>query len=113
MDNKCDKEGKIAEMTTVLTGLVKQVYGNGQPGIAFTIPAMQRQLEHLSASHEELRTAISGIMKYVNECEGVKEGRSQVKRDSFTTMQRTSIIITALVGTTTIIIARLKLGYGV
>ena len=44
----CKHEQEWGQINEVIKGLVKQIYGNGQKGMAFTIPMMQSDIQDMT-----------------------------------------------------------------
>ena len=94
----CKHEQEWGQINEVIKGLVKQIYGNGQKGMAFTIPMMQSDIQDMTFQMAELKTAVSGVLKFVNESEGYKKGVTEAKQTNFTAWQKTSMAIAAIAG---------------
>ena len=96
-DVKCNKEAEISEMLTLIKTLTKQVYGNGQKGIAFMIPELVTQISELSKDMQLLTTNVSGLMKFMSEYEGAEKNKLSARH-------KTQIALYAILGTAGIII---------
>lgn len=100
-EHKCNQEAVIGEMHGLLKRMVQQVYGNGQKGLATTVPELSTRIETLSEDIVLLSTNVSGLMRFMSETEGAK---SQGEKDGFSARQRAGIIVTGIIGVTMIVI---------
>lgn len=99
--HKCNKEAEISEMLVLIKTLTKQVYGNGQKGIAFMIPELITQINAMSVDVQDLSTSVSALMKFMASYEGAK---IQKEKDRFSNRQKTSIIVSGILGGTAILV---------
>lgn len=101
----CKHDSEFGEMRSVVKGLVKEIYGNGQRGLARSIPEMSTRIDTLIMETAELKTAVSGILRFVSE----EEGRGKERRESLTekqaAWQRSGVKISAILGVCSIITA--------
>ena len=72
--------------------LIQEIYGNGQKGLARTMPEMHTKIDILIREQEQLRTAVSGILKFVQETQGYQEGKNAVKQKTLANIYRISLI---------------------
>ncbi len=96
--HECHKEGKFAELTTIMTGIVKEFYGNGHKGMAREMPELRAAVENLTTavaeqnqSIKDLSTTVSGLMRFEAEYTGIEKYKVQ---EAFSTRQRVAIIMT-------------------
>lgn len=108
MDHKCPHESTIGEMHGLLKRIVTQVYGNGQEGLATSVPKLSSKIETLSEDIVLLSTNVSGLMRFMSETQGAKsqEEKDEIRKDraSFSSRQKVSIIVSAILGFTAIIV---------
>ena len=76
----CRKEAEIAEIQTDLKMLKRIVMGNGQPGLAQTVPVLNRNVSELNKTIGHLTTGISGLLKFQENQLGIQDGKSMVRR---------------------------------
>jgi hypothetical protein len=96
-EHQCNKEREVGEIYTLLKTLVKQVYGNGQEGLAKTVPQLSIKIDNLTETVAELRTSVSALVRF-------EAGYEGVQKDRFNTRQKTGIIVSGIVGFTAIIV---------
>jgi len=91
----CRKEGEIAEIHADLNTLKKIVMGNGQEGLAMSVPKLSQNVNELSSSAKDLRTAVSGLLKFQEGMQGEQKGKSELRKRNRWII---GILITALIG---------------
>jgi hypothetical protein len=66
-----------------MCGLLKQIsaqnYGNGQKGLAATVPILSEKIEDMSSDINKLSVNVSAMMKYVYEDSGEKRATEKHK----------------------------------
>lgn len=104
----CKHDRDIGGMNTVLKGLVKEIYGNGQAGLSKTVPAMNKTLDVLVQETAELKVAVSGVLKFIAETTGYEDGCREAREKQENKMaalrQKTTIALSLLVGLFTILV---------
>ena len=96
----CRKEKEIAEMHADVQMIKKIVMGNGQEGLAVSVPKLSLNVDKLGKSVDGLKTGVNGFLKYQQAQEGKAEGKSEVKK-------RTRWIIGILIGLITTLLGSL------
>ncbi len=56
--------------------------GNGEPPLATTVPILARAVKELVPAVQDLRTGLSGFVKYQSEQEGYHRGKEAVRKRS-------------------------------
>lgn len=88
-------------MHGLLKRIVTQVYGNGQEGLATSVPKLSSKIEELSDDIKLLATNVSGLMRF----EASYTGAEQQKREAgFSSRQRAGIIVSGILGFTAIVV---------
>lgn len=100
MKEQCLKENEIARITTLMERIIKEFYGNGQEGLAKSIPKLQNQIATLIETTAAQGKAISGLAKAVTEITSVEEYK---EKHSGATWERAGILISAILGVSAII----------
>jgi hypothetical protein len=101
----CTKEEKLGEMMGLMKRMTQQVYGNGQKGLAFTVPELSVKIEDLSQTIQLLRTNVSALMRFQAERTGDLRTEEKYRLSA---IQWTGIIMASIVGFSGIIVALLK-----
>ena len=101
MSEPCKQEAEIGKITSILEGLVKQIYGNGQEGLVCTIPKLDTKVSTLIETVAELRIAISGFAKFEAEISGIEKFKD---RQGFSNRQRAGLYISGIIGISSILI---------
>jgi hypothetical protein len=94
-EHLCNQEKVISEMHTILKSMVKQIYGNGQPGLSMSIPRMEGKINNLVETVSELRTTVSALAKYQASVEGVVNYKD---KQGLNARQRTALWISGISG---------------
>jgi len=94
MDHPCNKEAEISEMMTLMKGLVKEFYGNGSPGIAKTVPVLQKSIETLTENVAAQTKVISDLVEFQTSTNAVSQYK---EKEALSTRQRAAIIVTAVI----------------
>jgi len=76
----CRKEADIARLEEKVSTLSKLVMGNGQEGLATSVPRLTENVEELTMTTTSLRRGISGFMKFQAEMEGSHAGREEIRK---------------------------------
>jgi hypothetical protein len=76
------------------------VMGNGQEGLAATVPKLTLVTDRLGKSVEGLKIGVNGFVRYQQEQEGKADGKTEVRR-------RTRWIIGILIGLITTLLGSL------
>jgi hypothetical protein len=97
----CTQEASIGEMTAMLKQISAQIYGNGQKGLATTVPALSTEIADMAGKITNLTVNVSAMMKYVYEDAGEKR---VIERHKLSTASWTAIISSIIVGLAAIII---------
>lgn len=96
----CRKEKEIAEIYTKVKQMEKVVMGNGQEGLAVSVPKLAQNVDRLGHSVDGLKKGVSGFLRYQQEQEGKADGKTEVRR-------RTRWIIGILIGLITTLMGSL------
>jgi hypothetical protein len=96
----CRKEKEIAEIHADLQIIKKIVMGNGQEGLAVSVPKLSLNVDKLGKSVDGLKTGVNGFLKYQQAQEGKDAGKNEVKR-------RTRWIIGLMIGLITTLLGLL------
>ena len=70
----------LAENVNTLNKIV--MTGNGEPPLATTVPILTKAVEELVPAVQDLRTGLSGFVKYQSEQEGYHRGKEAVRKRS-------------------------------
>ena len=93
----CIQERKLGIMESSIQRMEKELF-NGDGGLVKNVPVLNRNVEMLTKSVDDLRTVISGFSKFTNEYEGGKNKEDEIQKTSFRSWQYISIIIGSIVG---------------
>ena len=93
----CIQEHKLGIMESSIQRMEKELF-NGDGGLVKNVPVLNRNVEALTKSVDDLRTVISGFSKFTNEYEGGKHKEDEIKESSFRSWQYISIIVGTIVG---------------
>lgn len=96
----CSKEAEIAQIQTDLKLVKKAVMGNGKDGLIVTVPVLSQNVSELKDTVGELRTGLSGFLKYQQS----EEGKDIAKREE---KRRTRAIVSLMIGLITTLLASL------
>jgi len=97
----CIQEKEIGRILAILENIIKEFYGNGNEGISHIIPKLETKLATLIETSSANRTAISALTKAVVEWKAI-EGHEE--KEKLNARQRTSIIISSIIGVSAIIV---------
>jgi hypothetical protein len=75
----CTQATVIGEMCGLLKQISAQIYGNGQKGLAATVPILSEKIEDMSSDINKLSVNVSAMMKYVYEDSGEKRATEKHK----------------------------------
>jgi hypothetical protein len=108
-DNKthvCIHERDFGEILGIQTTIIKEFYGNGNEGMSKTIPKLEIQIASLTEATTGQATAISALAKAVTEITSVNTYK---EKEKLNTRQRTSILLSIIIGGSGVIIAIITL----
>jgi hypothetical protein len=97
----CSQEEHIGEMMALMKRLVQQVYGNGQKGLAFTVPELGVRIDSLAADIKDLSTNVSALMRFEAETAGEHKAGD---KHGLSSRAWAGIIISAVLGVSAIVI---------
>jgi len=100
-DHHCIKENELGKMIAILDRIVKEFYGNGNEGIAKTIPRLEVHITNLATISSAQATAISALAKAVTEITVIGDYK---REQEVLTWKKAGIIIAGITGTAGIII---------
>ena len=100
----CTQEAVIGEMMGLMKRMVLQVYGNGQKGLAFSVPELSTKIDGLTEQVHLLNVTVSGVAKF--QAEMIGEVRTEEKM-KLNTRQWTQIIVASIIGVSSIAVALL------
>jgi len=92
----CRKEKEIAEMHADLQTIKRIVMGNGQEGLATSVPLLAQNVDTLGKSVDGLKTGVRGFLQYQQEQEGKNAGKAEIRR-------RTRWLVGILIGVITML----------
>jgi hypothetical protein len=98
----CKQEGEIGKMTSILEGLIKQIYGNGQEGLVATIPKLDTKISTLVDTVAELRVTVSGFAKFEAEISGIEKFK---EKQGLSNRQKAGLYISGILGISSIAVA--------
>ena len=93
----CRKEKEIAEMQADLKTLKRFVMGNGQEGLAVTVPKLNRSVDDLQISVKNLDRNLDKVVALQDHYEGEKDGKAEIRRRTRWLIGILSTIITMLI----------------
>lgn len=99
--HQCNQEAMIGEMFGLLKRITHQVYGNGQKGLAFTVPELSVKIDNLVETTRLLSVNVSALAKFQAERTGDIRTEEKIK---LTARQWTQISLVAIIGISSIII---------
>jgi len=91
----CNQQAEISEITTILKGLVKEFYGNGQKGLAREFPELRTSVENLTATIAAQTKVISDLVQFQSSFNAVEKYK---EKQGISNRARVAIIITAIIG---------------
>jgi hypothetical protein len=86
----------------LLERIVKQVYGNGQKGLASTVPELSTKIETLIDTTGLLSTNVSAMMRFQSELKGIEIHK---EKDGFSRRQQAGLYISVIIGMASILTA--------
>jgi hypothetical protein len=102
MEHECNQAAKITdlqikngEVLSLMKGIVKEFYGNGQEGISKTVPKLQNSVENLTATIAAQTVVIADLVKFQSSLQAIEHFK---KEEALSTRQRAGIIISAILG---------------
>lgn len=122
MSDHCMKENELGKMAAILDKISAEVYGNGQLGLAKTVPRLEEKINTLVTATAAHTSVIANLVNYQTSTQGVKEGikkaeeekrkveakqliaeelKLQKQRDKFTRVCQTIGAIIAFIGLAT------------
>lgn len=69
-EHDCIQEKELGELRSSVNRFGKELFGNGKEGLSTTVPKLTVEVTNLKDSIDDLRTAISGLNKFMNEERG-------------------------------------------
>jgi len=96
----CIKENELGKIVAILERIVKEFYGNGNEGIAKTIPRLEIHINNLTTVSSAQATAISALAKAVTEITAIGDYKRERETMSW---KKAGIIISSIIGTASII----------
>jgi hypothetical protein len=93
--HECNQERVIGEMHSLLKTMVKQVYGNGQPGLAAQFPALQNSVETLTTTVAAQTNVIADLIKFQ---EGLKSVDDYKDKQGMSSRARAAIWVSGIIG---------------
>ena len=72
-EHSCIHENDIGRIAGSIERIEKELFGNGQKELSQTVPVLINNVEKLEKTTEALRTAMSGINRFVNETQGSRK----------------------------------------
>jgi hypothetical protein len=100
----CTQEATIGEMFGLLKRMTHQIYGNGQKGLAITVPELSVKIDNLVETTRLLSTNVSALAKFQAERTGDIRTEDKVKLSS---RQWTQIALVSIIGTSSIVVTLL------
>ena len=91
----CKQEAKLGELIALMTGIVKEFYGNGQPGIAKTVPMLQGAIETLNTTIAAQTVVIADLVKFQSSLTAVELYKD---KEGFSTRVRAGLWISGIIG---------------
>jgi hypothetical protein len=70
MEHDCLHEKELGELTSSVNRFGKEIFGNGKEGLSATVPKLTVEVTNLKESIDDLRTAISGLNRFMDETKG-------------------------------------------
>lgn len=67
-EHDCIQEGELGKITAKVERIEKELF-NGN-GLSKTVPVLANEVQHLAETNKDLRIAVSGLNKFVNEIQG-------------------------------------------
>lgn len=92
---------EICKYDTDIKRLIKQIDGNGQPGLFETVSKMSVKMDSLSENIQELSANVNELVKFQSEQIGVE-------KHELTSRQKATIIVTSILGVSGLIISLLN-----
>lgn len=71
-EHDCIQEKELGELRSSVSRFGKEIFGNGKEGLSTTVPKLTVEVANLKDSIDDLRTAISGLNRFMNEERGSK-----------------------------------------
>ena len=93
---------RVSEMSGILKGIVKQMYGNGQEGFVKTIPRLEDKISTLVDTVSAQTVVISDLVKFQSSIQGVETYK---EKKGFSNRQRAGLCISTVIGVGAIIVS--------
>lgn len=93
----CQKAAEIAKLESQVETLNGIVMGNGQPGLAQTVPVLNRNVSELNLTIGNLTTGVSGLLQFQENQLGIQAGKDKERENAFKHKHRNQWIIGLLV----------------
>jgi hypothetical protein len=101
----CNQQQTIGEIHGLLKTMVKQVYGNGQEGLATSVPKLQSSIQILTEQVAAHTQVISDLIKFQANFNG---SETQKGKDDINARHKTVIAVSGIIGLSSVIIAFLN-----
>jgi hypothetical protein len=95
MEHTCGKEAEISQLMTIMSGIVKEHYGNGREGIVKTIPKLELSISTLTDTVAAQTKVIADLVEYQS---GLKAVDHYKDKKGVSNRARAAIIITLILG---------------
>jgi hypothetical protein len=69
-EHDCIQEKELGELKSSVARFGKELFGNGKEGLSTTVPKLTVEVTNLKESIDDLRTAISGLNRFMDETKG-------------------------------------------
>jgi hypothetical protein len=106
--HSCNQEEKLGRILGIMENIIKEFYGNGQKGIAREFPELRGAVENLTtmvvAQTNVITNLITAQATATGKEDGIKSEKDNNYKNKLSTMQRTSIIISAIIGASIILV---------
>jgi len=76
----CRKEAEIARIESQLAILNKIVMGNGQEGLATSVPKLAQSVDDLNINVHGLSKGVGGLLRFQAELNGTEGGKEAIRK---------------------------------
>jgi hypothetical protein len=94
-DKITDLQIKNGEVLSLMKGIVKEFYGNGQEGISKTIPKLMMSVENNTAAIAAQTVVIADLVTFQATLQAIDHYKD---KEALSTRQRAGIIISGIIG---------------
>jgi len=94
-EHNCTKEAEISRLMTIMTGIVKEHYGNGHEGMVKTIPLLEGAIETLTTTVAAQTKVIGDLVNFQTSLNAVDKYK---EKQGLSTRQRVTIIVSIILG---------------